>query len=104
MSATEEKKRSIFDYDSEDEDLDTAEHLKSPAPTKKICGSNLSYENEGSLDQDNTMKKPVSDKCSPNKIVLTAAQRAKMEHNRQRALLIRQEKLNKRLPKEKYVF
>ena len=103
--ATTSRKRSIFDdSESEEDDPDNPSPLKkslvpdnlqtikntsnSEIKTKNNIETKSSEcENEISVNQDNKNKQKE----------LTPAQRARIEQNRQKALLIKQEKMNKRM-------
>ncbi|XP_018019413.1 DNA repair protein complementing XP-A cells homolog [Hyalella azteca] len=112
-------KRSIFDESDEEEEISSVS-LNSSAKSKDLH-SKLQTNND--LSPDKKLMKTVnptsgehcskindvhienessSQQTSPEAaIALTAAQRARIEQNRQKALLIKREKMNKKLPPKK---
>lgn len=114
MSATTVRKRSIFDDSDSDDDLPVVRKV-----SKKVC-------QKSSLDKCDESKLTKNAKCekknasnltkgkdiqktpekvkdgmedtATKKIILSPAQRARMEQNRQKALIIKHDKINKRTP------
>ncbi|XP_066985073.1 DNA repair protein complementing XP-A cells homolog isoform X2 [Macrobrachium rosenbergii] len=82
MSATESRKRSLFDSsDSEDDEPTSNKVLKSERDLQKTP------------EKEEKTKDNVKEK-----VALSPAQKARIEQNRQKALLIRQDKINRRTP------
>ncbi|XP_068245740.1 DNA repair protein complementing XP-A cells [Palaemon carinicauda] len=82
MSATESRKRSLFDSSGSEDDEPSA---------SKVCRS----ESDG---QKTPEKKEEKTEDMKKEVPLSPAQKARIEQNRQKALLIRQDKINRRTP------
>lgn len=123
MSATVQRKRSIFDDsdDEEDELSSDTPDSKTKVPKKNASGlpykkaqmkvvsgkkeMKTSIDDKRGMDSAKTQEVPTTPEKddaakeqSKKKIVLSPAQRALIEQKRQQALLIKQEKMNRRNP------
>ncbi|KAK7078248.1 hypothetical protein SK128_014931 [Halocaridina rubra] len=93
MSVQVGRKRSIFDDSDSDDDANIA--INSDKHNKKT-----KVDDKRNVDPCKTPERETDDveENLKEKIALSPAQRAKIEQNRQKALLIRQDKINRRTP------
>ncbi|KAG7176617.1 DNA repair protein complementing XP-A cells-less [Homarus americanus] len=121
MSSKTQQKRSIFD-DSDELSVPMKKskfeaQKKNGSDSSKNCGIRKTHKTTGRKTKSTNDKSPTESpqECEPSKtpekdqddsvvvakkdkLVLSPAQRARMEQNRQQALLIRQDKINRRNP------